>query len=258
MTGTTGASRTALVVGATGDIGRALAVGLAEDGWRLVLVGRDAGRLDALADDVRLRGAPHVRSLVADLAEAEQRSGLAARSEEVSELELIVHAAGDSRRGRFFDLSDADWRRAIDTKLLGAVAAVRAFGDRLSSGGLVVLVTGQAARQPEASFPLGAVNAALAHLTKTLALELARRGVRVNAISPGPVVGRRLEERVRERAEQNGTTTDAEHETLRAALPLGRFVAPADIVAALRYLLTARAVTGEVHVVSSGKGALAI
>lgn len=160
------------------------------------------------------------------------------------DLHLVVHAAGDPPHGRALALTDEAWEHTFRVRLLGALRLVRACVPRFAEGASVVLIAGQAGLQPTSEYGLGAVNAALCHLSKSLALDLAPR-VRVNAINPGPTDTPRLRRRLAGRSE----------ESITSEVPLARLVQPSDIAEAVVYLAGAAAITGEVLSVSGGRGA---
>jgi NAD(P)-dependent dehydrogenase (short-subunit alcohol dehydrogenase family) len=243
------------VTGATGGIGSAVALDRAARGERVALASRSGDRLQALAEECSGRGAAAVEIATVDLASESAEEELAELARRVAPVELVVHAAGSSPRGALDEIDDAAWSNAIQVKLLGAVRLVRAVRPSLAPNASIVLVSGSAARLPSADYVVGAVNVAVEHLAKTLALELAPAGVRVNAVSPGPTVTPRFEARCAREAAARGSKPEEVAGELAASLPLGRLVLPADVAAAIDYLAGAAAVTGDVLAVASGRTA---
>ena len=200
--------RVALVTGASRGIGRAVASTLAAEGCDLVLVARTAADLERAAADVRATG----RAVVTVPVDLRDPAAAATVLETVRTtfggLDVLVNNAGAARGGDVLTLSDDDWDDAFALKLFGAMRLTRALWPSLSERrGAVVNVVGTAARTPSADFAAGgAVNAALAHLTRTLALTGLRDGVRVNAVHPGPVLTERLERLLDDEAAALGTT----------------------------------------------------
>jgi gluconate 5-dehydrogenase len=172
--------RTALVTGSSRGIGRALARGLHEAGCTVVLHGRDAAAVERAAAE--LPGAHHVAFDVAD-PEAVAR-GIAA----VGTLDILVNNAGVQHREPLLELSEADWRRVLDTNLTSAFLVARAV-----AGGMVERGRGKivnvASLQAELARPgIGAYAAAkggLKMLTRSMCAEWGSAGVQVNAIGPG-------------------------------------------------------------------------
>jgi NAD(P)-dependent dehydrogenase (short-subunit alcohol dehydrogenase family) len=227
----------AVLSGATGGIGSAIAEELARAGYTLVLTGRDPVRLEELG---RRYGA---RMMAIDLRSPSAPDNLARLVSEPTD--LVVHAAGASAPGPFALVSEREWDAAYELKVRGAVRLVQAARPRLTDGAAIVFISGQGALMPSKDYVLGAMNAALCHLAKTLAIELAPR-VRVNALNPGPTLTPRLRARL--------ATTDAAKRVLDRML-IERFVEPEEIARGVRYLAEASAVTGEVLAVDGGQGA---
>jgi NAD(P)-dependent dehydrogenase (short-subunit alcohol dehydrogenase family) len=248
--------RGVLVTGATGTIGSEVVRAFAAAGDRLALLARRPAPLDAAAGRARHEGAAAVATAAADLRDPERLPPAVERvAQAVRPLDIVVHAAGASPRGGFEAVSLADWQNAFAVKLFSAWQLVRACRPHLAVGASVVFVIGESGHQPDPDFTLGAANAALVHLTKTMAATLGREGIRVNAVSPGPVAGHRFVARV----QRHATDEDPRGERFEAAfkedLPLRRLVEPVDVARAVEYLARADAVTGEVLSVSAGRSA---
>jgi 3-oxoacyl-[acyl-carrier protein] reductase len=233
--------RTALVTGATGDIGAAIARAFHANGAVVTISGQRIEHLDALAG--QLGGRVHV--LPCDLTKREEVERLvtAAESAMGGHLDILVSNAGITRDNIFVRLKDEDWDAvlAVDlsaTFLLARAAARgmmrRRFG-RIIGVSSVVAVTGNAG---QANY--SAAKAGMIGMLKSLAREVASRGVTVNAIAPGFI----------ETAMTN-VLTERQKDSILALVPCGRMGAPADVAAAAVWLASHEAayVTGQtVHV----------
>lgn len=188
------ASSLALVTGASRGIGRAVARELAAQGSDVVLVARDGTDLDRTAEQVRAETGRAAHTISADLSRAEDVHRVAsAVAEQHGRLDVLVNNAGATAPGDLFTVSDDDWDAGIALKLLGYARTCRALWPLLATGGgAVVNVIGLAARRPSSGFVIGgAVNAAVANLTATLAATGRAAGIRVNGVHPGPVLTER-------------------------------------------------------------------
>lgn len=215
--------RTAVVTGATSGIGEAIAAGLAGAGARVALVGRRRDRLERLASQL-----PDAVAVPADLS---QRSSLADRVHDaLGPVDLVVACAGVMLGAPFETADTAEWDRMIDVNLRGLLDTGRAFADDL----LAAAAEGRAADLVHigsigghVAFPnyavYGATKAAVAHLTRTLRMELGPRGVRVKNVEPGLVA-----------TELGSDMTDpAGREVLETLLETITPLEPADVAAAV-------------------------
>jgi 2-dehydro-3-deoxy-D-gluconate 5-dehydrogenase len=241
--------RTALVTGAGQGIGRALALGLARAGTRMVVtdVNRDTAAL--VADEVRALKVD-VAYRVLDVARPEEIEAAVAWSErELGPLDVLVNNAGV--RERTFDsfaTTVADWDHVLAVNLRGPFLLCQAVGRRLAErgGGSIINIASQLGLVGMAGRPAyTASKAALVNLTRTLALEWAPRRIRVNAIAPGPIRTPFTEPLARD------PVINARYQD---ATPLGAWQDAEELVGAAIYLASAasRWVTGHVLVVDGG------
>ncbi len=233
------AGRTALVTGASRGIGLAIARELAAAGMNTVLVARSEGLLREVAASLP---APAL-AVTGDLREPETAArAIAAAMEHFGRLDLLVNNAGATKRADFLELTDADWTDGFALKLFGAARLCREAWPYLqAAGGAIVNLGGVGGRAgaPEAGV-VGAVNAAVMHLTKTLAARGVADGVRVNAVNPGSIVTDRLAARLRALAAQEGVT-EAEAAARQAArLGVARFGQPEEIARVVAFLASPR------------------
>lgn len=189
--------RVALVTGASRGIGRATAEELAMQGADVLVVARDPAALDRAAVEIEGASGRRVEPFAADLSDPDQVLKVAHHLQEAfGVLDILVNNAGATRPGDLFAATEEDWTAGFALKFFGYVRLTRAVWPMLRQrNGTVLNVIGTAARTPSADFVIGgAVNAALANVTKATAESGLRDGVRVNAIHPGAVRTRRLAE----------------------------------------------------------------
>ncbi|MBI3689855.1 MAG: SDR family oxidoreductase [Mycolicibacterium aromaticivorans] len=191
------ADATAVVVGGGRGMGLAAARCLADDGARIALIGRTAAVLDAAADELSGRGSPDVLAVVADTGDDAQVQcafdHIAGRWG--GRLNILINAVGPSVQGTFDDLTDAQWRTAIDEGALGMVRCVRAALPLLRAADWARIVNFAAQSTQRQSPRLAAYTAAKAMVTsvsKNLSLHLARDEILVNVVSPGSIASEAL------------------------------------------------------------------
>jgi NAD(P)-dependent dehydrogenase (short-subunit alcohol dehydrogenase family) len=239
--------RTAVVVGGTTGIGRALALGLAEAGADVVATGRRAGAVDEVAAAIEARGRRTLRH-AADVGDVEAVRGLhEACLRAFEKVDILVYAAGITRRVATLEMAEADWTAILDTNLTGMFRTYQVFARAMIARGAGRLIgIGSLASfvglQEVAAYT--ASKAAVAGLTRALAVEWSRHGLTVNAIAPGVF------------------ETDLNRQILKGArgqefltrTPMGRFGRVEELVGAAVYLASDAAtfVTGQLIAVDGG------
>jgi NAD(P)-dependent dehydrogenase (short-subunit alcohol dehydrogenase family) len=177
--------KTALVTGASSGLGAHFAKILAAAGAELVLAARREAALAEVAAEIRAAGGRCV-TVRLDVTDS---SSIAALMGEIAQLDILVNNAGITREGAALDQSEADWDAVMDTNLKGmflmAQAAARAMRAHQRGGAIINIASIVGLRQAGGLLPYAVSKAGTIQLTKTLALELARFNIRVNAIAPG-------------------------------------------------------------------------
>lgn len=174
----------ALVMGGSSGIGMGIAKALRDEGVRVAIVARDVEKLRRAAGEI---GAEHFES--ADLYDPDQaRKATLAIQEKLGGIDILVTHNGGPPKGRFQDLSRADWQRGFEGLWLSATESIQALLPAMQRRrwGRVLLVTSIAAREPLPGLPVSSgLRAGLGALAKSLSDEVARDGVTVNAVLPG-------------------------------------------------------------------------
>jgi NAD(P)-dependent dehydrogenase (short-subunit alcohol dehydrogenase family) len=227
----------AVVTGAGRGIGREIALALARTGADLVLAGRDPETLAATAADVADLGAaalPH-RTDVSD--EAAVSSLAEAATERFGAADLLVANSGvGGPSGPLWELTRKEWDETFAVNVTGVFLCARAFVPAMlerGSGSVVVIGSMTGKRPLWGRTPYAASKLALVGLVRTLALEAAPHGVRVNLVSPGPVAGERIEWAFRSQAEGRGISVDEARDEMVRQVPAGRLVEPAEVADAV-------------------------
>ena len=241
-------NRSAVVIGATSGIGKAIALGLADAGADVVPTGRRAELAAAAAREVEARG----RRSLATTADVSDARSLQALYDGViktfGKVDILVNAAGRSVRRPTLEVSDSEWDDILDTNLTGMLRACRLFGRHMIErryGRIINIgsLTSVVALHEVAAY--GASKAGVASLTKSLAVEWAPHGVCVNAILPG-VFRTALNEGL-----LDGTERGRE---LLMRTPMRRFGQPEEVAGAAVFLASDAAsfVTGHLLAVDGG------
>ncbi len=179
------AGKAAIVTGAGSGIGRAIALGLAAEGARVCVSDIDGARADSVAAEIG-GTAVAIRCDVSDSAQVDAMVDAAAKS--FGRLDILVNNAGRAQRGFVADLTDEQWDSVIGVNLRGTFLCSRAslrYMIPQSSGRIVNTASGLGMRPSPGGSAYGASKAAIIHFTGTLAMEVARYGITVNAFTPG-------------------------------------------------------------------------
>jgi NAD(P)-dependent dehydrogenase (short-subunit alcohol dehydrogenase family) len=240
--------RTAIVTGAAAGIGRAVALRLAASGARLALVDRDSGPLASVAGELADRRI-EVLPLVADVAdEGALVTAICEARTRFGRLDMLVNNAGIGIEKPLLDHELADFHRIFAVNLFGLFVALRETARIMiadgTDGRIVNLASVAGLRGSVGRAAYGPSKAAVINLTQTAAVELAPRGIRVNAVAPGPI--------------ETDLVRRMHRPETRAAwlrqVPQQRYGEADDVAAAVLWLLSdeARFVTGHVLVVDGG------
>ena len=235
--------RAALVTGAATRIGRSIALALAQDGWAIAVhYGQSSEAAEALVAEITANGGQAV-ALQADLAREAEVATLVPRAvESLGPLGCLVNNAATYRLDQVDDATRESWDHHLEPNLRAPFVLTQAFAQALPAdqGGAVINILDQRVWSLTPYFvSYTLAKAGLWTLTRTLAMALAPR-IRVNAIGPGPVL-------------PSPRQSQEQFDRQCAAMPLGRGAEPEEIAAAVRFLLSARAMTGQMIALDGGQ-----
>jgi NAD(P)-dependent dehydrogenase (short-subunit alcohol dehydrogenase family) len=235
--------RVAVVIGAGRGLGLGCARALAEAGAKVLLVSRTASEIEAAASE--LGGAAHV----ADVADEAQVPGIIAAAAELGDARVLVNAAGTNRVGPARTYATSDWDALFNVNVRATFLACRAFGDDLLTRGVPGAIVNLSSQMGSVGYPGRVAYCATKHavdgITKTLGVEWAPHGIRVNAVAPTfvltPLTAPML--------------ADEEFAAeVRRRLPTGELATVEQVADAVRYLAcdASGSVTGTVLMVDGG------
>jgi 3-oxoacyl-[acyl-carrier protein] reductase len=242
---------TALVTGAAGGIGSAISHALARQGARLALSGTNPAKLRAFREELNdTYGHDHVE-ITCDLSNTEQVEHLVpAAIDTLGKVDILVNNAGITRDNLAMRMKDEEWDAVIKVNLEAAFRLMRAASKPMMKArfGRIITVTsvvGATGNPGQVNY--AAAKAGLVGLSKSLAQELASRGVTVNCVAPGFI-----------RTAMTDVLPDAQKDALGARIPMGRMGEGGDIGAAVAYLASRDAgyVTGQTLHVNGGMAML--
>jgi NAD(P)-dependent dehydrogenase (short-subunit alcohol dehydrogenase family) len=242
--------RVTLITGASQGIGREIALAFARQGDFLVLAARDREKLEATAGAANQAGARAV-VVPTDVTKPDDvERAVAAAIEEFGRIDVLINNSGiGGPSGPLWELSLEDWQSTFAVNVEGVFLLSRAVIPHMieDGGGSIVNIGSITGKRPLwGRTAYAATKSALVGLTRTLATEAGRHGIRVNLISPGFVAGPRLDWVIEAQAEGRGLTTDQVREELEGLSALHRLTQPLDIARVAVFLASdeAQAITG--------------
>ncbi len=232
--------RVALVTGASSGLGRHFAGVLARAGARVALGARRAGETQEAADEINAAGGTAVAVALDVTDEASIDAALDATAAQWGAVDTLINNAGVADARPALDVDGETWDRILDTNLKGAWSMARAFAARLveaeTPGAVVNIASISGHRVVGELMPYAVSKAGIVHMTRALAMEWARHGIRVNALAPGYI----------ETDLNRGFLQSDAGERLRMHVPQRRFGQPDDLDGALLLLASdaGRLITG--------------
>jgi 2-keto-3-deoxy-L-fuconate dehydrogenase len=240
----------ALVTAAGQGIGRAIAEAFAAEGARVVATDVEEQKLEGIKSIKRLK--LDVRSTEAIEAFAKDLAG------EVGALDVLVNCAGYVHHGSVLDCSERDWDFSFDLNVKSMHRTIKAFlpGMLANKAGAIINISSAVSsiRGVPDRYAYGATKAAVIGLTKAVAADFIRQGIRANAICPGTIESPSLEGRIRDRSQATGKSLAEVEQAFIDRQPMGRLGRPEEVAALAVFLASdeARYITGQPHLVDGG------
>ena len=240
--------KTALVAAASKGLGRAVAEEFAREGANVAMCSRDEASIEKAAEEIARDTKAQVLPIAADLSTREGcETFIQTALARFGSIDALYVNAGGPPTGRFDDLDDAAWEKAFELTLMSAVRLTRLALPQMRKqrSGSIVYSTSTTLKQPTQYLTLilsNALRASVHGMAKTISAELAKDGIRVNAVQPGRIATERVAQIDADLAKRQGTTP----ETIRKryeenTIPIGRYGRPEEFAAAVVFIASPRA-----------------
>jgi len=240
--------RVALVCAASGGLGKAAALALAQEGARLVICSRDQSRINASAAEIKGaigEGADSVLPVVADVSRPVDIKRLFSLAiESFGQVDILVTNTGGPPSGSFMDLTDEKWQTGFDLNLLSTIRCIREAVPLMQKNkwGRIINITSLTVKQPINDLIVSSVlRPGIIGLSKVLANLYGRDGITVNSVAPGFVMTGRQQELGQARAQKQGISFEEYVRTSSADIPTGRFGTPQELASVIAFLASKRA-----------------
>jgi 3-oxoacyl-[acyl-carrier protein] reductase len=250
--------KVAVVAAASKGLGKAVALGLAREGCRVVMFSSNEGNIRAAADEVREGSGAQVEALAADVTREEDIRRVVERATaSFGQVDILFNNSGGPRPGMFDDLQDEDWHRATDLLLLNVVRFSRLVlpGMKQRRWGRIITCTSVSVKQPIPNLLLSnALRSAVTAMANSLAREVAPHGITVNNLAPGRILTDRVEQLDQDGARRQGKSVEEIRQAALAQIPAGRYGTPEEYAAAAVFLASQPAayITGVTLLVDGG------
>jgi 2-keto-3-deoxy-L-fuconate dehydrogenase len=243
------AGKKALVTAAGNGIGKAIAQAFAAEGAEVIAA--DIRNLEWIA-------AESAGNLTAEILDVRDTAAIAELRDRLRRVDILVNAVGYVHNGTILETSEDDWDRSFDLNVKSMHRTISAFLPAMleAGGGSIVNIASSVSsiRAAPNRYVYAASKAAIIGLTKAVAIDFIRRGIRCNAICPGTIDSPSLAERMAASASQTGQSLEAVRQAFVDRQPLGRLGTPEEVAALAVYLASDEAAftTGQTHLVDGG------
>ncbi len=250
--------KVAIVAASSKGLGRAVASGLAAEAAKVTICSRNGDGLKKTAEEIQTSTGSEVLAVQADLREANDiRNVVRQTLDRFGTVHILVTNSGGPPPGFFGDFSDEQWYGAVDSTLMSAVRLIRETLPvmRKQRWGRIINITSVSVKQPIDNLLLSnSIRPAIVGMAKTLAGELARENVLVNNVCPGWTRTDRVDQLLKARASQEGTTPEEVYHRIARDIPIGRMAEPEEFANLVVFLASERAsyITGSTIAVDGG------
>ncbi len=250
--------RVALVTAASQGLGKAIALGLAQEGAKVAICSRSSRRVKAAADEIREKTAVEVQAFVADLRKPASIKSLVKKTvSRFGHIDILVTNAGGPPVATFPELAEAQWLEGVNLTFMSVVRLIREVIPYMQKQkwGRIINMTSLTVKQPADDLVISSsLRPGIVGLAKVLSNLLAKDGILVNNVCPGSILTKRQDEIIAARAQQRKMSVEEYLNEASKPIPLGRMGEPAEVASLVVFLASERAsyITGATIQVDGG------
>lgn len=250
--------KVAIVGASSKGLGKAVALGLAEEGVKLTICSRGKESLEKTAEEIRAKTDVEVLAVQADVSRIEDIKNIVSETiNRYSTVDILVNNAGGPPFGNFLDFSHKDWQKALELNLLSTINFTKEVIPymRKQKWGRIINIASVAVKQPIDGLILSnTARAGVIGFAKTVSNEFARDNILVNNVCPGRILTDRIIHLAQERAKRDNKTFEDVINSMEQDLPIGRIGKPEELADLVVFLASERAsyVTGTTIQVDGG------
>ncbi len=237
--------KVAFVAASSKGLGKACAMGLAQEGTKVAICSRDESAIKAAAEDIARATGAEVLALQGDVRSAAVCDRLIADTvARFGRLDVLVNNAGGPPTGEGITMTDEQWQTAFETNLMSCVRLSRAAVPHMKQvgGGRIVNITSSGVRVPLPRLVLSnAIRAGVINFAKTLSFELGQDGILVNNVAPGRIATDRIDQIDTADAAKAGLSIEEQRKRNYTTIPVGRYGTPEEFANVVVFLASAKA-----------------
>ena len=239
-------NKIALVTGASKGLGYATAQSLASEGCQVIIISRNKTNLEKAAATIKAQTGKQVLFYPADVSKKEAIQGLFKFIQtQYGQLDIVVANSGGPKAGKFEDLPEESWYRAIENNLMGTIRLFKAginLMKKKENGGRLLVITTTGAKQPQDNLIISnTLRAGIHAMVKTLSREVVSLGITVNAVVPGKFMTNRQMEIANTIAKRENITVEAAIAGRVKPIPMQRMGKPSELADYIAYLCSPKA-----------------
>jgi 3-oxoacyl-[acyl-carrier protein] reductase len=251
-------NKVAIVAASSKGLGKAVALGLAEEGVSLTICARGKKELDKTAEEIKAKTGVEVLALRADVSKLDEVKEIVSQTiKKYSTVHILVNNAGGPPFGNFLDFSVEEWRKALELNLLSTINLTKEVIPYMQKQkwGRIINITSVAVKQPIDGLILSnTARAGVIGFAKTISNEFARDNVLVNNVCPGRILTDRIIHLAEERAKRANKSLEEVISSMEVDVPIGRLGRPKELADLVVFLASERAsyITGTTIQVDGG------